>query len=467
MSEAGKTMGRALKWEQYFRRMQAVADLRYDDSADEAAYRAVLAGIDECDGAVLRYAQENGYVSDLVGESITNWSYELRCRLQAARARLVEGFAAVGGARDAMRSLRDDFNQNVSSELLTPEEKSLRESSKGQMVIIPAGGHYMYTSSECYFETLEVQRRTEREDYCKGLLDQLNDQVGQHGSSIQETATKKGAAWSERFPSAPEKPSRPAPADHSAGGAVVADGHAGAAPEGAGGPTAPHAAPAPGFDLVAEGFQRPGLPQQAPDSAVVGDLDGVDLVGRPINMTVTPNGLVGGYVPPSAVDASDPRWDPTYRMPASVRQVSAATAGALGAGLLGPGWSLPSARSVLGGRAAGTPGRTAGIGGTLATSGKATGLGAGARASSAGGQPTMAPVATGAPAPGAAGERQRTADSHSGNGEDTEEDQQKEVVLGLYFDPEPKDQPVWDPAHGPGSEDDGVEFYLDLEEWGL
>ena len=87
MSEAGKTKGGALKQDQFFRRMQAVADLRYDDSADEAAYRAVLAGIDDCDGAVLRYAQENGYVSDLVGESITNWSYELRCRLQAARAR--------------------------------------------------------------------------------------------------------------------------------------------------------------------------------------------------------------------------------------------------------------------------------------------------------------------------------------------------------------------------------------------
>lgn len=103
MGEAGYTMGGGLKQDQFFRRMQAVADLRYDDSADEAAYRAVLAGIDECDGAVLRYAQENGYVSDLVGESITNWSYELRCRLQAARARLEEGFATIPACSGSLR----------------------------------------------------------------------------------------------------------------------------------------------------------------------------------------------------------------------------------------------------------------------------------------------------------------------------------------------------------------------------
>lgn len=468
MGEAGKTKGGALKQDQFFRRMQAVADLRYDDSADEAAYRAVLAGIDDCDGAVLRYAQENGYHSTMVNDAIARWAYEFRCRLQAARARLQEGFATIGGARDTMRSLRDDFNQNVASELLTPEEESLRDSSKGQMVVVPAGGHYMYTPSECYFETLAVQRRTEREDYCKGLLDQLNDQVGQHGSSVQETATKQGTAWSKHFPATPEKPSRPAPADQSAGGAVAADGHSGAAPDGAGGPTAPQGGPAPGFDLAAEGFQRPGLPQQAPDSAVVGDLDGVDLVGRPINMTVTPNGLVGGYVPPSAVNASDPRWDPTYRMPTSVRQVSAATAGALGTGLLGPGRSLPSARSVLGGRAAGALGRAAGIGGTLPSGGKASSIGTGAPASARGGQPIMTPVAVGTPVSGAAEERQKADGRRSDNGEDTEEeDKEKEVLPLPYFDPDPKAEPVWDPAHGPGSEDDGVEFSLDLEEWEL
>ena len=468
MGEAGKTKGGALKQDQFFRRMQAVADLRYDDSADEEAYRSALARIDECDGAVLRYAQENGYHSTMVNDAIARWAYEFRCRLQAARARLQEGFATIGGARDTMRSLRDDFNQNVASELLTPEEESLRESSKGQMVVVPAGGHYMYTPSECYFETLEVQRRTEREDYCKGLLDQLNDQVGQHGSSVQETATKQGTAWSERFPSAPEKPPRPAPADQSAGGAVVADGHTGAAPDGAGGPAAPQGGPAPGFDLAAEGFQRPGLPQQAPDSAIVGDLDGVDLVGRPINMTVTPNGLVGGYIPPSAVNASDPRWDPTYRMPTSVRQVSAATAGALGAGLLGSGRSLPSARSVLGGRAAGAPGRVAGIGGALPAGDKATSVGTGAPVSVPGGQPMMAPIAVGVPVSGAAEERQKADGRRSDNGENPEEeDQEKEVGPLPYFDPEPKAEPVWDPAHGPGSADDGVEFSFDLEEWEL
>ena len=264
MGEAGKTKGGALKQDQFFRRMQAVADLRYDDSADEEAYRSALARIDECDGAVLRYAQENGYHSTMVNDAIARWAYEFRCRLQAARARLQEGFATIGGARDTMRSLRDDFNQNVASELLTPEEESLRESSKGQMVVVPAGGHYMYTPSECYFETLEVQRRTEREDYCKGLLDQLNDQVGQHGSSVQETATKQGTAWSEHFPATPEKPSRPAPADQSAGGAVAADGHSGAAPDGPGARLRPKAAPHPGSIWRPRASNAPACPNRSP-----------------------------------------------------------------------------------------------------------------------------------------------------------------------------------------------------------
>lgn len=189
--------------------MHAVADLRYDDSADEEAYRSALARIDECDGAVLRYVGENGYHSTMVNDAIARWAYEFRCRLRAARARLQEGFATIGGARDTMRSLRDDFNQNVASALLTPEEEPLRESSKGQMVIIPASGYYMCTPSERCFETLEVQRRTEREDYCKGLLDQFNDQVGQHGSSVQETATEQGTAWSKRFPATPLGPHLP------------------------------------------------------------------------------------------------------------------------------------------------------------------------------------------------------------------------------------------------------------------
>ena len=43
----------------------------------------------------------------------------------------------------------------------------------------------------------------------------------------------------------------------------------------------------------------------------------------------------------------------------------------------------------------------------------------------------------------------------------------RRVFSGLFAD-QPDDMgPVWDPAHGPGSEDDGVVFEVDLDEWGL
>lgn len=41
------------------------------------------------------------------------------------------------------------------------------------------------------------------------------------------------------------------------------------------------------------------------------------------------------------------------------------------------------------------------------------------------------------------------------------------MVEDLDWEVEEYREPVWDPAHGPGSIDDGVEFELDWEEWGL
>ena len=41
------------------------------------------------------------------------------------------------------------------------------------------------------------------------------------------------------------------------------------------------------------------------------------------------------------------------------------------------------------------------------------------------------------------------------------------MVEDLDWEVEEYREPVWDPAHGPGSIDDGVEFEIDWEEWGL
>ena len=38
---------------------------------------------------------------------------------------------------------------------------------------------------------------------------------------------------------------------------------------------------------------------------------------------------------------------------------------------------------------------------------------------------------------------------------------------GLFSDQSEDGGPVWDPAHGPGSADDGIVLEVDLDEWGL
>ena len=57
-----------------FERLQAVSDLRYDDSADEAAYQVVLDKIGECEELVRQYARANGFRSQEVRSAIDEWS---------------------------------------------------------------------------------------------------------------------------------------------------------------------------------------------------------------------------------------------------------------------------------------------------------------------------------------------------------------------------------------------------------
>ena len=215
----------------------------------------------------------------------------------------------------------------------------------------------------------------------------------------------------------------------------------------------------PGRDWASEGFARPGAVQDPPPYARLSDVDGVGLVGRPVNQTVTPNGLVGGYTPPSAVHASDPRWDPAYRIPQDALSVGrAASSGALGA--IAGGTAL-SARSLLSGAAglkgaatAGLKGAAAGAAGAGAAGAKGTaGLGAALKGGAArGGAAGM--MGMGAPVGGAGGEG---------------EDKKKRRPFTAVFADEPDQEaaPVWDPAHGPGSADDDIVLEVDLDEWGL
>ena len=238
-----------------------------------------------------------------------------------------------------------------------------------------------------------------------------------------------------------------------------ADGSGGGL-DGAGGSGGSGGVLLPGRDWASEGFARPGAVQDPPPYARLSDVDGVGLVGRPVNQTVTPNGLVGGYAPPSAVHASDPRWDPSYRIPPDAVSVGrAASSGALGALAGGAGIS---ARSLLSGAAAAGAKGAAGLGAAGAKG--AAGLGAAGAAGAKGAAGLGAAGARG----GAGGVMGMGAPVGGAGGNDADEKKKRRAFTAVFADgPDEDAGPVWDPAHGPGSADDDIVLEVDLDEWGL
>ena len=107
----------------YFERLQAVADLRYDDSADDAAHQLVLDKISTCEDLVHKYAQTNGFRSQEVRSAIDEWARSFLADLGATRDQLRDGRDVVVQARGVMRQARDLFQANVSDELLTGGER--------------------------------------------------------------------------------------------------------------------------------------------------------------------------------------------------------------------------------------------------------------------------------------------------------------------------------------------------------
>ena len=114
-----------------FERLQAVSDLRYDDSADEAAYQVVLDKIGECEELVRAYESANGYHSAEVRSAIGEWARAFLEDLGATRDQLRDGHDVVVQARGTMRQARDLFTANVSDELLTGAERGWRAATDG------------------------------------------------------------------------------------------------------------------------------------------------------------------------------------------------------------------------------------------------------------------------------------------------------------------------------------------------
>ena len=381
-----------------------------------------------------------------------------------------------------MRQARDLFQANVSDELLTGAERGWRLASDvvGAVttVVAPLGGVLCLLGAETYFSGLEKERDREREEYCQNVIEQMNASLNEGADRMQAIIDNGGEAkddiWGRR--PAPPLPGVVDP-NLTAGGAgglgggpggIGAGGLGSASGPGAGGSGAgggldgdggAGGALLPGRDWASEGFARPGAIQDPPPYARLSDVDGVGLVGRPVNQTVTPNGLVGGYAPPSAVHASDPRWDPAYRIPQDALGVGrAASSGALGAIAGGTGISARSLLSAAAGAkgAAGLGAGAKGAAGLAAGAKGAAGLGAGLKGAAAAAKGGAAGLmGMGAPAAGAGGE-----------GEDKK--RKRRAFTAVFADePDQEAAPVWDPAHGPGSADDDIVLEVDLDEWGL
>ncbi|EFW09359.1 hypothetical protein HMPREF9005_1661, partial [Actinomyces sp. oral taxon 178 str. F0338] len=335
----------------FFERLRAVSDLRYDDSADEAAYQVVLDEIGECERLVRAYESANGYHSEQVRSAISEWARAFLADLGATRDQLRDGHDVVVQARGVMRQARDLFQANVSDELLTGAERGWRAAADvvGAVatVVAPLGGALCLLGAETYFSSLAEERHREREEYCQNVIEQMNASLNEGAGRMQGVIDKGGEANDSRIstkhPAAAPLPQivdpnlgGPGGAGSGAGAPGGADGSGGGlggdGSTGAGGDGSAGGGVLAGRDWASEGFARPGAVQDPPPYARLSDVDGVGLVGRPVNQTVTPNGLVGGYAPPSAVHASDPRWDPSYRIPHDAIGVGrAASSGALGA----------------------------------------------------------------------------------------------------------------------------------------
>ena len=445
----------------FFERLQAVSDLRYDDSADDAAYQVVLDEIGECERLVRAYESANGYHSEQVRSAISEWARAFLEDLGATRDQLRDGHDVVVQARGAMRQARDLFKANVSGELLTGEERGWRIATDGAGAValcaVPVVGVVAMVASELYWSSLEKERHREREEYCQNVLEQMNASLNEGADRMQAVIDKGGNAndsrkFPGRTPNTGPLPQIVDPNLMAGAGGAFGSGAGGAYGSGAGAGGLDGAGSAGGLDgagaggvlagrdWASEGFARPGAVQDPPPYARLSDLDGVGLVERPVNQTVTPNGLVGGYAPPSAVHASDPRWDPSYRIPHDALSAGrAASSGALGA--LAGGAAL-SARSLLSG-AAGAKGAGLGAVGAGGAKGGAGGLGARGGAGGAGGMMGM-----GAPVAGAGGEEKK-----------------KRRAGGAAVREEEETAPVWDPAHGPGSADDDIVLVADWDEW--
>ncbi|MBF0940876.1 MAG: hypothetical protein HXK03_08405, partial [Schaalia georgiae] len=198
-----------------FQRLQAVADLDYNDSADEQGYNTVVEKIRKCRDLVTQYEQNNGFQSQEVRAAITEWAQKFRKDLRTTEQQLTSGYQTVGQARAVMRQARDLFNTNVSPELYSPAEKILKKTMDvASTVTVPIGGYLTKMAADTFWGWLGKERDKQRDEYCKKVLDDMNAQLTK-GAEGMNTATdprkKRGEVGGGHDDGTPPNPSTTMP----------------------------------------------------------------------------------------------------------------------------------------------------------------------------------------------------------------------------------------------------------------
>ena len=173
-----------------YERALALSELRYDDSADDEAFDFVIDQIDECERLVGEYVEGNGYKSEAVRGAIREWGAGFAAELGALRWKLEAGRRIVSDGRAVMRQARDLFNEKVPAELLTDAERWLQ--GINESFTIPLGECLGLAESGTYFGALEAERNQQREKFCQGLLDQVNDKLNKASKALQAVTAKVG-----------------------------------------------------------------------------------------------------------------------------------------------------------------------------------------------------------------------------------------------------------------------------------
>lgn len=416
----------------YYQRLTEVADLPYDDRAEQEKYTQIQTLIAESRTLAQQFRQEPGMTGEAATAALA-WLAEYESDLSAQATALETVMTRHNLARKAMSTAAVE-HQGLAAQLMTPWESRF----------LAANGPYVVDGVEVagstYAARLRHERDVERENKAEQILRTMNEAVREQGDRIRDPL--------------PVEADGPGSDGQGSGAGSGSGSRTGGSSSGRGrGSSDPYA----GIDVPS-----PSAPGSDPStgSDPSGPSTPVTIPRSPHTPITIPNGPTSGttYPPPSVTEPDDPRWSEHYQPIGSGSTAGAvgivggvlgvgavAASRALGAGLTGSAGLAfgagPGSAGALGGTGyggLGGYGATAGrapAGGMLGGQGNQAGTAAAAAAGSAAGRGTAGRAAGGrGAAPGAGGA--------GAAGRDGRKDKRRHRLVGYQVDRLEDDGPL-------------------------